>query len=232
MPLSARKLVPSSLRQQIVQEIREAILNRSLLPGERLVERELAARLGASLTVTREALIQLEMEGLIVKRPNATTHVTQLSREDVEQIFAVRRILERYAFQEAARKARPEDLRRLNDLHDKAMHMAKRADACAYIAADLKWHQAVWESGGNHCLSESLKRIALPLFGFSAIAVAMQAGFDLCQDAMSHAPLLAALNSHDPEAAASAFDHLVQIWENQWLDSSLNGSALRVSALR
>ena len=221
MPLAARKLVPSSLRQQIVQEIRKAILNRSLVPGERLVERELAARLGASLTVTREALIQLEMEGLIVKKPNATTHVTQLSRDDVEQIFAVRRVLERFAFQEAARKSRADDLRRLRDLHEKAIQVADTGDACAYISADLNWHQAVWQAAGNHCLSESLKRIALPLFGFSAIAVATRSGFDLRQDAMSHAPLLAALAAHDPEAAAAAFDVFVQVWEGQWLESSL-----------
>jgi GntR family transcriptional regulator, trigonelline degradation regulator len=212
MPLVARKLVPSSLRQQIAQEIRQAILNRSLAPGERLVERELAARLGASLSVTREALIQLEMEGLIIKKPNATTHVTQLSREDVEQVFAVRRILERFAFQEAARKASAAHIQRLVELHEKAKEAA--------TAVDFQWHEAVWQAAGNQCLLETLKRVALPLFGFSAIRVATQEGFDLMHDTMTHAPLLKAIQARNPEAAAIAFDGFVTIWERQSLDAS------------
>jgi DNA-binding GntR family transcriptional regulator len=221
MPLATRKLVPSSLRHQIVQEIRQAILNRSLIPGERLVERELASRLGASLTATREALIQLEMEGLIVKKPNATTHVTQLSRGDVEQIFAVRRILERYAFQEAARKGSSEAIQGLVELHEKAKQVASTGDGCAYIGVDLQWHEAVWRIAGNHCLFETLKRVASPLFGFSAIAVATQAGFDLRQDALSHFPLLAAVQARDPKAATAAFDKFVRVWERQSLDASV-----------
>ena len=220
MPLAARKLVPSSLRQQIAQEIRQAILNRSLVPGERLVERELAARLGASLTVTREALIQLEMEGLITKKPNATTHVTQLSRQDVEQVFAVRRILERFAFQEAARNASPAQVQRLAELHARTKEVAATGDGCAYIGVDLQWHEAAWQAAGNQCLFETLKRVALPLFGFSAIRVAMQDGFDLMQDAMTHAPLMTAIQARDPEAAAVAFDRFVQVWETQSLDAS------------
>ncbi len=220
MPLVARKLVPSSLRQQIAQEIRQAILNRSLLPGERLVERELAARLGASLTVTREALIQLEMEGLIIKKPNATTHVTQLSRDDVEQVFAVRRILERFAFQQAARRASPAHIQRLVELHEKTKQAAASGDGCAYIGVDLQWHEAVWQATGNQCLCETLKRVALPLFGFSSIRVATQDGFDLMQDAMTHFPLLSAIQAGDPETAVLAFDRFVQIWETQSLHAS------------
>lgn len=220
MPLVARKLIPSSLRQQIAHEIRQAILNRSLVPGERLVERELAARLGASLTVTREALIQLEMEGLIIKKPNATTHVTQLSREDVEQVFAVRRILERFAFQEAARKASTAQIQRLAELHEKAKVAAASGDGCAYIGVDFQWHEAVWQAAGNQCLLETLKRVALPLFGFSAIRVAIREGFDLMHDTTTHGPLLAAIQAGDPDAAGVAFDRFVTVWETQSLDAS------------
>src|SRR6476620_3702464 len=156
MPLNATKLVASSLRQQIAHEIRKAILNGSLQPGERLVERELAGRLGASLTVTREALIQLEMEGLILKRPNATTHVTKLSRSDVEQVFVVRRILERFAFEQAARMASKADIQRIAELHERAKEVAGTGDGCAYILIDLQWHEAAWQAAQNRCLYETL----------------------------------------------------------------------------
>ena len=212
MPLASSKLVQATLRQQIVTQIRDAILNRSLRPGERLVERELAAQLGTSLTATREALIQLETEGLITKRPNATTHVTQLSLEEVAQIFAVRRVLERYAFEEAARLAdRPVNMR-LKTLHHRCLEIARANDGAAYVAADLDWHMAVWEATQNSYLTESLRRLVVPLFGFSSIEVATQHGFDLEKDALSHAALLRAIRANDPVAAGKAFDRFARLW--------------------
>jgi len=91
-----------SLRGRIAETLREAILNGTLEEGQRLVERSLAAQLGASLTAVREALIELEMEGFIQKRRNASTYVTKLTLEDAEKIFAVRSALEAYAVEQAA----------------------------------------------------------------------------------------------------------------------------------
>ena len=73
------KLPSNTLRGRIAERIREAILDGSLPAGQRIVERRLAEQFGASLTAVREALIELESEGFIAKRPNSTTHVTQLS---------------------------------------------------------------------------------------------------------------------------------------------------------
>ena len=215
MPITSARLVTTTLRQQIVQEIRQAILHRSLIPGERLVERELAERLGTSLTAVREALIQLEMEGLIEKKPNATTHVTRLSREDVEKIFAVRRVLERYAFEEAARLADDACVQRLTELHRKAIQIAQTGDGVAYIAADLEWHEAAWQATRNSCLVETLRRLMVPLFGFSIIETATQEGFDLEEDVFTHAPLLNAIRDRDPAAAVRAFDRFFEVWRAQ-----------------
>jgi len=99
--------------------------------GERLVERELAERLGTSLTATREALIQLETEGLITKKPNATTHVTQLKLEEVDQIFAVRLVLDRYAFEEAARVADAKKIGNIGEMHNTALEYAAAGNGIA-----------------------------------------------------------------------------------------------------
>jgi DNA-binding GntR family transcriptional regulator len=212
MPLSSPRLVQATLRQQIVKQIRAAILDRSLRPGERLVERDLAAQLGTSLTAIREALIQLETEGLITKRPNATTHVTELSRDDVAKIFAVRRVLERYAFEEAARLATQEEVRKLADLHNRCIGMAESNDGVAYVAADLEWHECVWQATKNEYLAETLRRLVVPLFGFSSIEIATTKGFDLQRDALSHAPLLKAVRAKDPVAVGKAFDRFARLW--------------------
>ena len=230
MPLAARKLSQATLRQQIVEEIRKAILNRSLLPGERLVERSLAERLGTSLTATREALIQLETEGLITKKPNATTHVTKLSPVEVEQIYAVRRVLERYAFEEAARVADGESLQRLKELHKEAAEVARGGDDIAYISADLKWHEAVWNATGNACLADTLRRVVVPLFGFSAIAT--HHGFNLKHDVQTHVPLVKALEARDPAAAGAAFDKFSEIWHRQSVSESQTTQASKIRKMK
>src|SRR6185295_16337380 len=108
MSVVFEKLTNNTLRGRIAEQMRSAILNGSLAAGQRIVERTSAAEFGASLTSVREAIIQLESEGFITKKPNASTYVTQLSLPEAEKIFAVRRVLEEFAIQEAARLATPE----------------------------------------------------------------------------------------------------------------------------
>ena len=88
------RLTTQTLRGQIAQRIRHAILNGTLKPGERLVERKLASEFGASLTAVREAVIELETDGFITKRPNAFTYVTKLSITEIEKVFVLRKVLE------------------------------------------------------------------------------------------------------------------------------------------
>jgi DNA-binding GntR family transcriptional regulator len=219
MPLVQKKITPSTLRQQIVIEIRQSILKRALHPGERLVEREIAERLGTSLTAVREALIQLESEGLITKKPNATTHVTELDDAEVDNIYAVRSILEHYAFQQAARLATNEDVKRLETLYEKTYAAAKSGDGFTYITADLNWHEAVWQITGNSCLADTLQRVIIPLFGFSSIEVAHEK-FNFVKDAESHKPLLAAIKARDGALAGKAYKQAESAWRLRFKASS------------
>jgi DNA-binding GntR family transcriptional regulator len=212
MPLASKKISTATLRQQIVQEVRQAILNGTLHPGERLVERTLAASLGTSLTAAREAMIQLESEGLITKKPNSTTHVTQLSPEEISQIFAVRRVLEEFAFVEAARHGTTSENSKLEQIRTRALRFAESGDARAYIAQDLAWHEAVWRMAHNQFLYASLTRAILPLFGFSVIGVAMQEVFDLVEDARNHEPLLKAIAAHDVTTTRRAYRLAADNW--------------------
>src|SRR3954454_4208601 len=88
-PLSA-----PTLRSQIAERLRNAILCTSLKEGQKIVERKLALQFATSLTAVREALIELETEGLVTKKPNAATYITRLTKRSAEEIFAVRRLLE------------------------------------------------------------------------------------------------------------------------------------------
>jgi DNA-binding GntR family transcriptional regulator len=215
MPLNATKLNTQPARHQVADKIRESILDGSLVPGERLVERKLADALGTSQSAIREALIQLELEGHVSKKPNSATFVTDFSQRDLENTLAVRRALEGFAVEEAARSCTPADIERLEELFEQSQAAARSRDFQKYIRGDLNWHIAMWEATHNDCLVDSLRRIVVPLFGFSAIRVASQPGFNLGNDLFLHRALLDAIAAGEPEKAKRAFHAAMQDWAEQ-----------------
>jgi DNA-binding GntR family transcriptional regulator len=215
MPISAVKLNTQPARHLVADRIRESILDGSLEPGERLVERKLAETLGVSQSAIREALIQLELEGHVTKKPNSATYVTHFSQRDLENTIAVRRALEAFAVEEAARHAGPADIAKLEELYQQASAAAHAREFQKYIRRDLTWHIAMWEATHNECLVECLRRIVVPLFGFSAIRVAMQPGFNLVKDVQLHRAVLDAVKAGDPDKARRAFHAAMTYWAEQ-----------------
>jgi len=110
------------------------------------VERTLAAELGASVTSVREAMIELESEGFLTKKPNSATHVTRLTRSDVQKIFNVRRVLEAYAVEEACRKATPEQTRQLELVYAEMVKCVKANDGKGLVNRDVEFHKLIWNS--------------------------------------------------------------------------------------
>ena len=215
MPISAEKLNTQPARHLVADRIRESILDGSLVPGERLVERKLADTLGVSQSAIREALIQLELEGHVTKKPNSATYVTHLSQRELENTIAVRRALEAFAVEEAARHATPADVAKLEELYELTSAAAHARESQKYIRRDLDFHISMWESTHNDCLVDSLRRIVVPLFGFSAIRVAMQPGFDLAHDLRLHRAVLDAIKGGEPERARRAFNTAMNDWAQQ-----------------
>jgi DNA-binding GntR family transcriptional regulator len=215
MPLNATKLNNQPARHQVAEKIRESILDGSLVPGERLVERKLADTLGTSQSAIREALIQLELEGHVSKKPNSATFVTDFSQRDLENTISVRRTLECFAAEEAARQSTPADIEKLEELYRQSQTAVRARDFQKYIRGDLSWHIAMWEATHNDCLVECLRRVVVPLFGFSAIRVAMQPGFNLAEDLQDHRVLLDAISAGEPEKAKRAFHLAMKDWAEQ-----------------
>jgi len=161
MPIAQGKVQTLTLRQRIGAGIQRAILDGSLQPGERVVESALASQPGVSVTAVREAVIQLESEGLISKRSSTATNITALTHDEIAQTFSVRVPLERIAVADAARRKNPR----------------------LYVQRDFAWHEAVWRASGNEVLENTMRRLVLPLFGFSIIQIASEPSFDLIEDA-------------------------------------------------
>ena len=99
-----------SLGDHVFENLRQAIIRGDVAPGDRLVESRIAEVLDISRTPVREAIHKLEREGLLRKLPHGGFTVVHLSREDIEETFGIRCLLESYAARLAALNHREEDL--------------------------------------------------------------------------------------------------------------------------
>lgn len=107
--------VPASLRQQVLEQLREAIISGLLIPGARLIERELTEQMGVSRTVVREALRQLEAEHLVEVIPNKGPFVRQPSIDEAEDLYRIRAVLHGLAARMCAENINTKHLAILED---------------------------------------------------------------------------------------------------------------------
>jgi DNA-binding GntR family transcriptional regulator len=149
MTTTFERVTFNTMRGMVAEAIRQAILEGRLQQGERLVERRLAAQFGASLGVVREALVELETEGFIVKQRNTATHVARITVEEAAKMFALRGVLEPFAMAEAAKRATPEGIADLRRFFERMCDRARANDFPGYLREDYAWHERVWRMAGN-----------------------------------------------------------------------------------
>ncbi len=142
--------VKRSLSDEVVVRLRDAIVNAKIAPGERLREEILASSMGVSRGPVREAIQRLEREGLVIIHPNRGATVARLSREDLDEVYSLRRSLERLAMREAIRKADAEHISQMSALVEE-MAANSAVSITPQLAADLdiRFHEALVESTGH-----------------------------------------------------------------------------------
>jgi len=150
-PAPVRSLADhQSLRERIVARLRDAIVSGDLPPKTRLMEPELAKRLSVSRTPLREAIRQLEAEGLLTTFPRVGTFVTEVTHRDLEGIYAIRAVLEGLAARQAAENPNPAKATTLRAI---LVELAqKTTDYRVYHEAAGRFHDAVFALSGNQRL--------------------------------------------------------------------------------
>lgn len=152
--LGLRRVPVQSRREHVVEILRDAVTTGALQPGDRLVELDLATELGTSRAPVREALRQLEQEGLVASYPYRGTEVLGVSQTEIDEVLVpIRAVLERFAFGQAATRLTDADLDALQQLVDQ-MRKPSEADREDQLAdLDIKFHEFVIErSEQQHCL--------------------------------------------------------------------------------
>ena len=142
------------MKENLVAALQEDIVLGRLAPGARLVEEELAERFHTKRHVLREAFVELERCGLIERRPNRGASVRQLTLEDVNQIYAVREILERAAAAQIVfDKKHYQTIEAAQKRHDAAV---EAGDAKAVFRANFEFHDALFAACGNPYLAAAI----------------------------------------------------------------------------
>jgi DNA-binding GntR family transcriptional regulator len=193
-----------SKSKEVFQTLREAILSGDLLPGDPLKEAHLARQLHVSQVPVREALLQLEHLGLVVRVPDRGTTVTKLSREGMIELLQVRAHLEELAFGLAMRRLTDDAIKDLRACIADLERKSAKNDYYGAAEADLRFHQTVWRYSGNRVLENTLERLCTSVMAFVSIQ-RHAAGESLGGDIVGrHNALLEALEKRNSRAVSAA----------------------------
>ncbi len=225
------KLRKQSLAEDTVRALRNAIFAGSYLPGQRLVEEEVAAQLGVSRIVVREAFSELKSEGLATGEHNRGKSVTALSIDDIAELIPLRLLMESLAATSAARHITSAQTKSLNRSLGR-FHRGFKSYS-AYVEADFEIHQAIWEFGGNKQLVMMLERLAGPMIGLASRVYA-----PLLDDLVtkereanegSHTKIIEAICAKRPAEARHAMQaHILSFWKlwvNRFTDAEASDPA-------
>lgn len=138
-----------TLRERIVEFVKDAIIKGRLKPGERVPESELAEMFGISRTPIREAFRQLESEGFITFTPRKGAIVSPITDKDVIEFYAIKGLLEGYAAKMACCKISDKEIRRMEDLNSQMTKCAERNDVKNFFKLDNQLHDVFLKICGN-----------------------------------------------------------------------------------
>ncbi|NLG85889.1 MAG: GntR family transcriptional regulator [Firmicutes bacterium] len=144
------------LRSSIFFQLRDDILKGRFEPGESLVELKLAAQYGVSRTPVREALRQLELEGLVKYLPNRGVVVEGITTEDVEDIFVIREHLETLVATWAAKHVKPEEIKKMKEILDLQEFYTAKGDVEQVTSLDTEFHRLLLEASRSKSLRYAL----------------------------------------------------------------------------
>lgn len=150
----ASDLSSPALYEQVAERLRSRIYAHELAPGAWIDEQALALEYGISRTPMREALKVLAAEGLVRLKPRRGCYVTELSEQDLDEIFPVMALLEGRCAFEAAQKAAPADLLHLDAIHQRLERHAADGDTDRFFEANQEFHAAIQQLAGNRWLSQ------------------------------------------------------------------------------
>lgn len=202
------RIAQTALYQEVAERLRQRIFSHELPPGTWIDEQALAVDYGISRTPLREALKVLASEGLVTLKPRRGCYVTEISERDLDEIFPLMAMLEGRCAHEATKKAKADDLARLEAIHARLERHAADGDKEAFFDANQEFHQAVQDLADNRWLSQMIQdlRKVLKLTRLHSLSLEGR----LQQSLAEHRAIVAAMAAREATRAEKAMhDHLL-----------------------
>lgn len=154
------------LRDVVFNTLREAILKGELRPGERLMELQLASKLGVSRTPIREAIRMLEQEGLAVTIPRKGAEVAKMTEKDMEDVLQVRDALDELAASTACKQITAQELEELKGTMREFEESMKTGDIKKIAEVDVKFHDIIYRATRNPKLENILSNLREQMYRY------------------------------------------------------------------
>lgn len=209
-------LVVGSLKEQVVASLRTAILTGEMAPGTTYKMGEIAEQLGASRTPVREALMELESQGLVEISRSVGFRVTEPSRADLRDMYEIRLMLEVPSMGRIAGTLEESFLQRMWALIDRMEEPIASNDLVGYLLLDKEFHVALIEQTGNKRLTRLVSELRdwqrVP--GLTRLARSGQ----LSKRNEEHRAILKAIEAGDEAAASRLTEQHISLSRRAWED--------------
>ena len=195
----------STAQETVLQYLRVALATGQILPGQQLVQEELAESLGVSRVPIRESLRILEGEGLVTYHPNRGYFVTELSATDLAELYRIRELLEAEALNRAVAEVSDADINDIEQLLEQVEKAVASGDVEAITQANRAFHFAIIELSGMNRLSRLIRQ----LWDASDIyrTVYFRDAKNRDRIKAEHREILSALRARDAQALIAAQNH-------------------------
>lgn len=154
------------LRDVVFNTLRQAILKGELAPGERLMEIQLAVRLGVSRTPIREAIRKLELEGLVLMIPRKGAEVAKISEKSLRDVLEVRRSLEELAIELACQRMLPDAVEELEQRQEEFKNAVLNGNPMEIAETDEAYHDVIYKGTCNDRLIQMINNLREQMYRY------------------------------------------------------------------
>lgn len=203
------------LREVIFETLRNAIITGELKPGERLMEVQLAEKMGVSRTPVREAIRKLELEGLVEMLPRKGAHVADLSIKDIMDVLEVRASLDGLATALAAERIKPEQVKELKHVQTQFLQYVEKQNLQGTIKKDVEFHDIIYRCSGNEKLIQIANNLREQVYRFRVIY--LKDYISPKEIVKEHAEILEAVTERDMEKARRIAEEHIKNQEKAFL---------------
>lgn len=190
------------LRDVVFNTLRQAILKGELQPGERLMEVQLANKLGVSRTPIREAIRKLELDGLVLMIPRKGAEVADISEKSLLDVLEVRRALEGLAVRNVCDKITEEEIEELKQAQREFRETLSCKDVTVFAEADVKFHDIIYRITDNQRLIQLLHSLREQMYRYRVEYLKKQDSH--AKLLREHENVIAAIEKRDKEKAEEA----------------------------